>query len=62
VLSPFERTVQPKRTLQIYDQSIALIGIYSLLNLPFAIWMLKGFLEEIPLELEDAALVDWTSR
>lgn len=50
------------RTLQIYDQPIALIGIYSLFNLPFAIWMLKGFLAEIPLELEDAALVDGATR
>jgi len=50
------------RTLQIYDQPIALIGIYSLFNLPFAIWMLKGFLTEIPLELEDAALVDGATR
>jgi multiple sugar transport system permease protein len=50
------------RTLQIYDQPIALIGIYSLFNLPFAIWMLKGFLAEIPLELEDAALVDGANR
>ena len=53
------------RSLQIYDQPIALIGIYSLFNLPFAIWMLKGFLAEIPLELEEAALVDganlWSS-
>ena len=50
------------RTLQIYDQPIALIGIYSLFNLPFAIWMLKGFLAEIPLELEEAALVDGANR
>ena len=50
------------RTLQIYDQPIALIGIYSLFNLPFAIWMLKGFLTEIPLELEDAARVDGATR
>jgi len=50
------------RTVQIYDQPIALIGIYSLFNLPFAIWMLKGFLAEIPLELEDAALVDGAGR
>ncbi len=50
------------RTLQIYDQPIALIGIYSLFNLPFAIWMLKGFLSEIPIELEDAALVDGANR
>ena len=44
------------------NQPIALIAIYSLFNLPFAIWMLKGFLDEIPLELEDAALVDGASR
>jgi multiple sugar transport system permease protein len=50
------------RTLQIYDQPIALIGIYSLFNLPFAIWMLKGFLAEIPLEVEEAALVDGANR
>ena len=50
------------RTVQIYDQPIALIGIYSLFNLPFAIWMLKGFLAEIPIELEDAALVDGAGR
>ena len=50
------------RTLQIYDQPIALIAIYSLFNLPFAIWMLKGFLAEIPIELEDAALVDGANR
>jgi len=50
------------RTLQIYDQPVALIGIYSLFNLPFAIWMLKGFLAEIPLELEDAAQVDGANR
>ena len=50
------------RTLQIYDQPIALIGIYSLFNLPFAIWMLKGFLAEIPVELEEAALIDGANR
>ncbi len=50
------------RTVRIYDQPIALIGIYSLFNLPFAIWMLKGFLAEIPLELEEAALVDGANR
>jgi multiple sugar transport system permease protein len=50
------------RTLQLYDQPIALIGIYSLFNLPFSIWMLKGFLSEIPLELEDAAMVDGANR
>ena len=47
-----------------FDQSLTgqLIGIYSLFNLPFAIWMLKGFLAEIPIELEEAALVDGANR
>jgi multiple sugar transport system permease protein len=50
------------RTLQLYDQPVALIGIYSIFNLPFAIWMLKGFLAEIPLEVEEVALVDGANR
>src|SRR5204862_7421632 len=50
------------RTLQIYNQPIALIGIYSLFNLPFAIWMLKGFLAEILLEVEEVVLVDGANR
>jgi multiple sugar transport system permease protein len=50
------------RTLQLYDQPVALIGIYSIFNLPFAIWMLKGFLSEIPLEVEEVALVDGANR
>src|SRR5205809_2605617 len=40
------------RTLGLYDQPQALILIYSLVNLPFTIWMLKGFLSEIPREIE----------
>jgi len=50
------------RTLGLYDQPQALILIYSLLNLPFTIWMLKGFLSEIPRELEEAAFTDGASR
>jgi multiple sugar transport system permease protein len=50
------------RSVGLYDNPLALILIYSLFNLPFAIWMLKGFLEEIPRDVEDAALVDGASR
>jgi multiple sugar transport system permease protein len=50
------------RTVGLYDNPLALVFIYSLFNLPFSIWMLKGFLEEIPRELEDAAHVDGASR
>ncbi len=50
------------RTLGLYDQPQALILIYSLLNLPFTIWMLKGFLSEIPREIEEAAFTDGAGR
>lgn len=39
-----------------------LILPYSALNLPFAIWLLTGSFEQIPLELEEAAAVDGLSR
>ena len=50
------------RTAHLYDTPQALILIYSLFNLPFAIWMLKGFLDEIPAEIEEAAYTDGGSR
>lgn len=50
------------RTLQLYDNPLALVFIYTLFNLPFSIWMLKSFLAEVPLELEEAAFVDGATR
>jgi multiple sugar transport system permease protein len=44
------------------DTYQALILTHSLVNLPFAVWMLKGFFEELPQELEEAALVDGCGR
>lgn len=38
-----------------------LIIAYTSLNLPFAIWMIRGFILTIPIELEQAALVDGCS-
>jgi multiple sugar transport system permease protein len=46
----------------LYNQLPALILVYTIFSLPLAIWMLKGFLEEIPLEIEEAALVDGATR
>ncbi len=50
------------RTLGLYNQLPALVIVYTIFNLPLAIWMLKGFLQEIPLEVEEAALSDGASR
>ena len=40
----------------------SLIFVYLTFNLPFLIWLLVGFLEGIPRELEEAALIDGASR
>ena len=50
------------RTIGLYNQLPALILVYTIFNLPLSIWMLRGFLDEIPLEIEEAALVDGASR
>lgn len=44
------------------DKPVVLIVTYLSFSLPFAIWMLTTFFETIPLELEDAALIDGSSR
>lgn len=43
------------------DKHIALIIANTIFNLPFVIWLLKGFFEDLPIELEEAALIDGAS-
>ena len=43
---------------QLFDTRIGLILLYCVFNLPFAIWMLKGIIDAIPKELDEAAMVD----
>ena len=42
----------------IEDGRIGLILFYTALGLPFAIWLLFGFIKQIPIELEEAAIID----
>ena len=39
-----------------------LIAVYTAFNLPFAIWMLRSFIIELPREAEEAAWLDGTSQ
>ncbi len=50
------------RTLGLLNKPLGLIMIYTALNSPFAIFLLRTFLLSIPRELEDAALVDGANR
>ena len=45
-------------TFEIENDLAVLIFYYTALNLPFAIWLLFGFYKQIPVELEEAAIID----
>lgn len=44
------------------DSYAGLIILYTAFNLPFVVWIMKGFFDEIPKEYEEAAMVDGYSR
>jgi multiple sugar transport system permease protein len=46
----------------LYDNIFALVIVYTLFNLPLAIWMLYNIMSEIPREIEEAALMDGADR
>ena len=46
------------KTLGLLNTSIGLILAYSVTALPLCVWMLKGFFDTVPRELEEAALLD----
>jgi multiple sugar transport system permease protein len=50
------------RNLNLLDTHLGLMLAYLTINLPFVIWMMRGFLLDIPIELEEAALIDGASR
>jgi multiple sugar transport system permease protein len=50
------------RDLQLLDTLQGLILVYAAFNLPFTIWMMKGFIDEVPAEYEEAAMLDGYSR
>jgi multiple sugar transport system permease protein len=50
------------RVLGLYDTHVGLALAYTAFLTPVAIWMLKGFFDTIPPELEDAARIDGCTR
>ena len=47
--------------IRLIDTHFVLILVYCLFNLPFAIWLLRGTIDGIPVEMDEAALVDGAS-
>ncbi len=50
------------RRLGLHDTHLGMILLYTVFNLSFSVWLLKGFIDEIPREYEEAALVDGYTR
>lgn len=44
------------------DTHLMLILVNTLIGLPFLVWVMKGFFDEIPVEVEEAAAIDGASR
>jgi multiple sugar transport system permease protein len=50
------------RAVGMTDTHVGLIILYTAFNLSFSVWLMKGFMDEIPKEYEEAALVDGYTR
>lgn len=63
---PLEALVIPlfiiMREAELLNTLASLVIAYITFALPFAVWMLKGFVDAVPVELEEAAMVDGASR
>lgn len=46
------------KTAGLLDTRLALIIVYSTANIPLIVWLMKGFFDEVPMALEEAAMVD----
>ena len=53
---------QTFKTLNLMDTLFGVIIAYTTFTLPIAIWMLKGYFDSIPIDLEEAARIDGASR
>lgn len=50
------------RDLGLTDTKLGMILLYTAVNVSLAVWLLKGFIDEIPREYEEAAMIDGYTR
>lgn len=48
--------------LNLLDTRLGLIIAYTSFNLPFVVWMMTGFIKSVPVQLEEAAMIDGQSQ
>lgn len=50
------------REIGLTDTKLGMILLYTAVNVSLAVWLLKGFIDEIPREYEEAAMIDGYTR
>ena len=50
------------KTIGLIDNKIGLILVDSAFSMSFSIWLMKGFVDQIPIEIEEAAYIDGCSK
>jgi multiple sugar transport system permease protein len=50
------------KMLGLTNSYLGLVVIYTVVYIPFAVWLLVGFIRDFPIEIEDAAMIDGCSR
>ncbi len=50
------------REARLLNSLVGLAIVYTGFNLPFVVWMMRGFFDEVPREIEEAAMLDGESR
>lgn len=50
------------RTLTLYDSRVGMVILYSAMRIPWGVWIMVGFINQIPRALDEAALIDGCSR
>lgn len=48
--------------MRLADKLAGLIIVYTMLSVPYSLWLLRGFFQTIPMELEEAAFIDGATR
>jgi len=50
------------RKFGLYDTTLGLILLNSATNIPYVVWMMRGFIQDVPLSIEESAWLDGASR
>src|SRR5213075_661476 len=62
MMPPIAVAIPIYRDVGLSDTRLVMILLYTAVNVSLAVWLLKGFIDEIPREYEEAALVDGYTR